>query len=382
MSTISRKAAQGIALVAVSALVLVGCAAAPEDEGTTAAEVESSTETEAPAESIDYKACMVSDAGGYNDASFNQEAYAGLLRAVDELGVTKAEVESPPSATQTDYATGVDSMISEGCDIVIGVGFLLGSAIRDAAIANPDVSFALIDSGLSNDDFSPLSLPNVKPIQYDTAEAAFLAGYLSAATTKTGKVATYGGLLLPSVTIFMDGFKQGVDHYNSEKGTAVEVLGATGDDSSSWAAVGNFDNIADGKVLSENFIQNGADIVLPVAGPVGIGTGQATLENEGALVIGVDSDWFNLDAHTEYKANILTSIEKKMSDAVFAVIQSGTADSFLGGDENQYIGNLANGGVRISPEHDVAYPAGIQAELDALQDAIISGELVVTSIYK
>lgn len=382
MSTISRKAATGIALAAVSALVLAGCAAAPEDEGTDSADTDTSTETETPVESIDYKACMVSDAGGYNDASFNQEAYAGLLRAVDELGIEKAEVESPPSATQTDYSTGVDSMISEGCDLIIGVGFLLGSAIRDAAVANPEVNFALIDSALSNDDFSPLSLENVKPIQYDTAEAAFLAGYLSAATTQTGKVATYGGLLLPSVTIFMDGFKQGVDYYNSEKGTEVEVLGATGDDSSTWAAVGNFDNIADGKVLSENFINSGADIILPVAGPVGIGTGQATLENEGALVIGVDSDWYNLDAHTEYKANILTSIEKKMADAVFAVIESGVNDAFLGGDENQYVGNLANGGVRISPEHDVAYPEGIQAELDALQDAIISGELVVTSIYK
>jgi Uncharacterized ABC-type transport system, periplasmic component/surface lipoprotein len=189
----------------------------------------------------------------------------------------------------------------------------------------------LIDSALSNDDFSPLSLENVKPIQYDTAEAAFLAGYLAAATTETGTVATYGGILFPTVTIFMDGFKQGVDYYNAEKGTDVQVLGAMDEDMANWSATGDFSDIAKGKNLSEQFIDQGADIVLPVAGPVGQGTGQASLDSEGVLLIGVDSDWYNLDAHAEYKQNILTSIEKKMSDAVFNVIQTGVDGTFVGG---------------------------------------------------
>ena len=368
MKTVSRTTAlKGLALAAVASLALAGCAAAP------------AAPTATP---VDYKACMVSDAGGFNDASFNQEAYAGLQQAVAELGVQEAKVESPEAATQTDYVSGIDSMIAEGCNLIVTVGFNLATATRDAAKANPEVNFALIDSALSNDDYSPLSLPNVKPIQYDTAEAAYLAGYLAAATSKTGKVATYGGMLFPSVTIFMDGFKQGVEAYNTAKGKKVVVLGATGTDSSKWAATGDFNDQAKGKTLTEGFFAQGADIVLPVAGPVGVGTGQATLDKKGTYVIGVDSDWFGLATHAAYKANILTSIEKKMAKAVLDVIKSGVEGSFTGGDENQYVGNLANEGVQISAQHDVAYPAGVQAELDALKADIISGKIVVASGYK
>lgn len=384
MSTISRRAAKGIALAAASALVLAGCAAAPDEEDNADnSDTESSeTETETEVETVDYKACMVSDEGGFDDASFNEEAFNGLQRAVDELGVESATVESNSGATLTEYSSAIESLVGEGCDIVFGVGFNLATAVRDAAQDNPDTDFALIDSALSNDDFSPLSLENVKPVQYDTAEAGFLAGYLAAASTETDKVATYGGILLPSVTIFMDGLKQGVDYYNTENGTEVEVLGATDEDQGNWSATGDFSDIAKGKNLSEQFIDQGADIILPVAGPVGQGTGQATLDAEGVMLIGVDSDWYTLDAHAEYKQNILTSIEKKMSDAVFNIIQTGIDGTFTGGDENQYVGNLANGGVRISPEHEVAYPDGIQAELDSLADQIIAGELVINSIYK
>jgi basic membrane protein A len=358
---------KGLALASVAALTLAGCASAPSTPAVTP---------------IDYKACMVSDQGGFKDASFNEEAYNGLKEAEATLGVQIASVESPETATQTDYVSGVDSMINEGCNIIINVGFALAAATRDAAKAHTDVNFALIDSGLSNDDFSPLSLDNVKPLQYDTAEAAFLAGYLAAATSKTGKVATYGGLLFPSVTIFMDGFKQGVAYYNAAKGKNVKVLGAEANDNQKWSATGDFSDVAKGKTLTEQFFAQGADIVLPVAGPVGKGSGQATLDHKGTYVIGVDSDWYGIAAHAEYKANILTSIEKKMAKAVLETIKSGVDGTFKGGDANQYVGNLANGGVQISAQHDVAYPAGVQAELDELQKKIVAGDLVVNSGYK
>ncbi|MFM6963691.1 MAG: BMP family protein [Micrococcales bacterium] len=348
------------AVVAVAALALTGCSA---------------TKT------VSYKACMVSDAGGFKDASFNEEAWNGLQNAKKDLGIEVATVQSPETATQTDFVTGVQSMVDAKCDLIVGVGFALATAIRDSAKANPKINYALIDSALSNDDYSPLSLDNVKPIQYDTAQAAFLAGYLAAAKSTTGKVATYGGMLFPSVTIFMDGFKQGVDYYNTENGKKVAVLGATGTDSSKWAATGDFSDQSKGKTLTEQFFAQGADIVLPVAGPVGIGTGQATLDKAGTLVIGVDSDWYGLAAHAAYKANILTSIEKKMAAAVEEVIKSGVDGKFMGGDANQFVGTLANGGVQIADQHDVAYPDGIQAKLDELKAKIIDGTIKVTSIY-
>ena len=367
MNNISRSTVvKALAGSAILALALTGCAAP------------AATPT---ATSIDYKACMVSDQGGFKDASFNEEAYNGLLEAKTTLGVQTAQVESPEKAAAADFVSGVGAMVTAKCNIIINVGFALAAATADAAKAHPEINFALIDSALSNPDYSPLSLDNVKPLQYDTAQAAFLAGYLAAATTKTGKVATFGGAPYPSVTIFMDGFKQGVDYYNTAKGTKVEVLGAAGTDSSKWSFTGDFSDVSKGKTLSENFISQGADIILPVAGPVGDGTGQATLEHPGTYVIGVDSDWYAIAAHTAYKANILTSIEKHMSKAVVDVIKSGVDGTFTGGDVNQYVGTLANGGVSIAPAHDVAYPDGIQADLDALQAKIISGEVKVTSIY-
>jgi len=367
LSTISRNMFKGAAVAAALALTLTGCASA------------NNTPTVTP---IDYKACMVSDAGGFKDASFNEEAYNGLKEAVATLGVQEAKVQSPETATQTDYVNGIQAMVDEGCNMIVTVGFNLASATRDAAKAHPEINFALIDSSLSNDDYSPLSLPNVKPIQYDTAQAAFLAGYLAAATSKSGKVSTYGGMLFPSVTIFMDGFKQGVDYYNMQKSKNVTVLGATGADSTKWSATGDFSDQTKGKTLTESFFSQGADIVLPVAGPVGIGSGQATLDHSGTYVIGVDSDWYNLPAHAAYKKNILTSIEKKMAGAVLDVIKSGVDKSFMGGDANQYVGTLANGGVMIAPQHDVMYPAGVQDELNAIAGKIKDGSLVVKSMYQ
>ena len=355
-----------LAAVAVASVALAGCASAP-------------AKTASP--TVNYKACMVSDSGGFKDASFNEEAYNGLLNAKKDLGVKTAQVESPNTATQTDYTSAVQSMVSEGCNLIINVGFALASATADAAKKHPKIDFALIDSALSNPDFSPLSLPNVKPIQYDTAQAAFEAGYLAAATTKTGKVATYGGMLFPSVTIFMDGFKQGVAYYNKAKGKNVVVLGAEGTDSSKWAATGDFNDVAKGKTLTEQFFSQGADIILPVAGPVGQGSGQATLDHKGTLVIGVDSDWYGIPTHAKYKANILTSVEKKMAKAVEEIIKTGVDGKFTGGDANQYVGTLANGGVMIAPQHEVAYPAGVQKELDQINSDIISGKIKVTSIY-
>ncbi len=367
MKNISRSTVvKAFAGSAILALALTGCAAP------------AATPTATP---IDYKACMVSDQGGFKDASFNEEAYNGLTEAKTTLGVQTAQVQSPEKAAAADFVSGVGAMVTAKCNIIINVGFALAAATADAAKANPDINFALIDSALSNPDYSPLSLPNVKPLQYDTAQAAFLAGYLAAATTKTGKVATFGGAPYPSVTIFMDGFKQGVDYYNTNKGGSVEVLGASGTDSSKWSFTGDFSDVSKGKTLSEQFIAQGADIILPVAGPVGDGTGQATLEHPGTYVIGVDSDWYNIPAHAAYKANILTSIEKHMSKAVVDVIQSGVDGTFTGGDANQYVGTLENGGVAIAAQHDVVYPDGIQADLDALQAKIISGDVKVTSIY-
>ena len=352
---------KGLALASVAALTLAGCAAAPSEP--TAAEV-------------DYRACMVSDAGGFDDGSFNEEAYNGLLEAKAALGVKTSEAKSD---SDVDYQPNVDAMVAEGCNMVVNVGFALGAATDVASAAHPDVSFVLVDDNLKNEDFSFRSVDNVKPLLFDTAEAAFLAGYVAAGTSKTGKVATFGGIGYPSVTIFMDGFKQGVEHYNSVKGKKVQVLGAPGNDQSKWTMTGDFTDVAKGKTVSANFIKQGADVILPVAGPVGLGAGQAALDADGVYVIGVDTDWFINPKFDSFKSLVLTSVQKNMSVAIFEAIEAGLGGSFTGGAA--YVGTLKNKGVGISPEHDAAWGMGIADEVAALQEQIINGDLDVKSAY-
>ena len=351
---------KGLALASVAGLTLAGCASAPAEPTVTP---------------VDYKACMVSDEGGFDDGSFNEEAYNGLKEAIAVLGVQSAEAQSESG---TDYQPNVDAMVAEGCNIVVPVGFALGAATDVAAAANPKVNFAPVDTNLVNADFSPKYVDNVKPLLFDTAEAAFLAGYVAAGTTKTGKVATFGGAPYPSVTIFMDGFKQGVAYYNEAKGKSVKVLGTDGDDASKWTMTGDFSDVAKGKTVSANFIKQGADVIMPVAGEQLGALSEAIKEStKNVVMIGVDSD--RALNSPEYAPLLLTSVEKRMTKAVFEIIKGLAVDkTAFSGDA--YLGTLANDGTGLSPFHDLdgKVSADIKSKLDELKAAIIAGTIDAT----
>ncbi|KGJ73276.1 membrane protein [Cryobacterium roopkundense] len=361
MTIKTRKAALGgLAMFGVVAL-LAACAPAPTDS------------TSGDAAASDFLPCIVSDFGGFDDKSFNQSSYDGISAAADELGV---EFKQAESTTEDQYAGNVSSMVDQGCNFILTVGFALANATRDAAQANPEVEFAIIDSALSNDDFSPLALDNVKPVLYDTAQAAYLAGYLAAGTTKTGVVGTYGGLQFPSVTIFMDGFADGVAKYNEDKGTTVTVLGWD-KAAQTGSFAGSFDDIAAGKTLSQGLIDQGADIILPVAGPLFQGTAQAITDSgKDVAIIGVDSDLF--ETTPEFDALYLTSVMKQMTDATKQIIVDAAGGDF---SAEAYVGTLENEGVLLAPLHDFESKVdpALMTEIDALKASIISGDIVVTS---
>src|SRR5699024_4122031 len=167
-------------------------------------------------------------------------------------------------------------MVQQGCNITIGVGFLLEDHIQEAAEANTDLNFGLVDSTFTDpaeeEDGAPVpvELPNAKPIIFNTAEAAYLGGYLAAGMTETGTVATFGGLPIPSVSIFMDGFVDGVAKYNEDNDADVQVLGWD-KEAQNGTFSGDFEDQGQGQALTNEFIAQGADIVMPVAGPVGLG---------------------------------------------------------------------------------------------------------------
>jgi basic membrane protein A len=214
----------------VASLVLAACgAAATEAPAAVEDPVAEEPATEVPAteepaeEMMTYSACQVTDVGGIDDKSFNQTAYKGMLDAEADFGIEPSYLESQQ---QTDYESNINAFLEEGCDLIISVGFLMDGATQAAATANPDQLFGIVDVDFIDfSDFSDITFDNVKELTFQTDEAAFLAGYVAASVSQTGTVATFGGLQFPTVTIFMDGFSYGVDYYNEQNGTTVNVLG-------------------------------------------------------------------------------------------------------------------------------------------------------------
>ncbi|KPL78361.1 membrane protein [Ornatilinea apprima] len=310
------------------------------------------------------KVCQVTDAGGIDDKSFNATAYKGVVEAADKMGFEGKYLESQQ---QTDYEKNINAFLEEECDLIVTVGFLLGDATAAAATANPDQKFAIVDFA-----YDP-AFENVLGLTFDTDQAGFLAGYLAAGMTKTGKVGTFGGMQIPTVTIFMDGFAEGVAYYNQEKGTEVEVLGWD-PETQTGLFTGNFESTDDGRALGETLMDEGADIIMPVAGPVGLGTAAAIMERGNAYMIGVDYDWYV--SAPEYASIMLTSVEKGMDVAVFEAAKAVAAGNFAGG---AYLGTLENGGVGLAEYHDLdsMVPADLKAEVEALKAMIIAGDVKV-----
>ncbi len=308
-----------------------------------------------------YKACFVSDIVGLDDRRWNEQLWKGLQRAEQQWGIQTQVWESTSSS---DYAPYLEEALAAGCDLVATSGFFMYDATLAAARANPDVLFTFPDPAYDD-------LPdNLLQQDFFTDEAAFLAGYLAAGMTETGVVATFGGLQIPVVTLNMDGFALGVAHYNDIHSKRVTLLG--------WdplkqhgAFTGNFERTADGRAMAERFMDQGADIIFPVAGPVGLGAAAVAAER-GGLIIGVDSDWER--TAPEYGDVVLGSVIERTDILLLEAIRIGMA---LGSEEWILYGTLGNGGVELLLNTDEAFtiPASLQRELEELKLAIMVGEV-------
>ena len=370
-----RAVASGItALLAMAALA--ACGDAPESS-TPDAGSDDTTAATSEAPEIDYLPCIVSDAGGFDDKSFNQLSYEGVEQAANELGVEFKGVESN---SENDYAPNLESLVNEGCNTIVTVGFALASATKDSAKANPDIEYVLIDDaadgGADGTTFDgKADEPNIKPLLYDTAQAAFLAGYAAADYSKTGVVGTYGGQPYPTVTIFMDGFKQGVDYYAQEKGKDVKVVGWNGKDGS---FTGGFEANETATNTARQLLDQDVDVILPVGGPIYQGALTA-IEDSGkdVALIGVDADFFETDPTTADV--VLTSILKNMKVSTYeAIMSAASGDDF---DFTPYVGTLENDGVGLAPFHNFEDKVNpdLQGELDTIKAGIIDGSIPVKS---
>jgi basic membrane protein A len=200
-----------------------------------------------------------------------------------------------------------------------------------------------------------------------------LAGYASASWSRTGVMGTFGGIQIPPVTAFMDGFLAGANYYNDQQGATVRVLGWDG---STGSFTGNFDSLDDARGLTVGMLQENADVILPVGGPIGQGTFAAIEDqNAEAVGLGVDVDW--TETVPQYSSLMLTHVLKRIDQSVFLAIQRA-----VNGEAPQpvFLNNLENEGVGLGEFHD--YEGDIsdetRSQLDQLQQDLINGDVAVS----
>jgi basic membrane protein A len=355
------------AVLAVAALVTAACGSTSNNSSSG-----SSSSSSSPAASTAGKflGCMVTDTGGIDDKSFNASSWQGMQEA-QSAEPSKISVKYLQSTTSADYASNISAFQGQKCGIIVTVGFLMAGATQTAAKASPSGKFAIVD-------FPKFPQKNIDSLVFNTVQAGFLGGYLAAGMTKTGKVATFGGQKLPTVTIYMDGYWDGVQYYNSQHHTHVQVLGWN-EKTQTGEFTNSFTNLSMGQTITQQFITEGADIIFPVAGGVGLGAMKAVqnADNQSGSQK-VNAMWVDTDgcvSAPQYCKYFITSVEKGIATAVKGSVLSAANGSFKGG---AYIGTLANGGTGIAPYHDFAskVPATLQSEVNTVKQDIISGKIV------
>ena len=321
------------------------------------------------AQNASFLGCQVTDTGGIDDRSFNATAWKGMQDAKQKLGIQIKVLESD---SQNDFAPNLRAFVQQKCGLIITVGFLLGDATKASAKQNPNQKYAIVDFA-----YAPKDVPNnnVLGLTFSTDQAAFLAGYTAAAVSKSHKLGTFGGINIPTVTIFMDGFWAGVQYYNKQKNASVQLLGWNPAKPKAGLFTGDFTNQDNGKRVTETLLGEGADIILPVAGPVGLGAAAAVKAAGGDNhMVWVDTD--GCVSAAQYCDLFLTSVQKNMDVAVETAIKDTLDGKFKGGT---YVGTLANNGVGIAPFHqlDSQVPQTVKDELNTIKQGIVDGSISV-----
>jgi basic membrane protein A and related proteins len=368
--TVKHTALISAAATAAVSLLLAACGTSSSSAPSSSASSPSAAPTTAAAAGK-FLACLVTDTGGINDKSFNQSSWQGMQEA--QTANPNVQIKYLQSTTQADYVPNINSFLAEKCGIIITNGFLMGQATQTAAQKNPSQHFAIVDFS-----YSP-ALNNVDALIFDTAQDGYLGGYLAAGMSKTGKVATFGGMKLPTVTIYMDGYYDGVQAYNAKHHTNVQVLGWS-EKTQNGSFTGDFTNQTKGQTTTQTFISEGADIIFPVAGNVGLGAAKAvqSADNAGGHVSML---WVDVDGCVlapQYCKYFISSVTKGVVAAVKTAVTDAASGSFKGGN---FIGTLSNGSLGLAPFHDYAskVPASLQAELKSLQTQIENGTIKVAT---
>jgi basic membrane protein A and related proteins len=329
-------------------LVAAGCGG-DDEEGGAGTEGGAATTGEAGGgEAI--RACLVTDIGGLNDRGFNSLANEGLERAASELGVETRVLESRSDA---DYVPNLSECATQGFDLIISVGFLMGQATEDAAKQFPDATFAIIDNAYEAPE------PNLQGLVFKEQEVGYLVGYLAGLITESNTVSSVGGQKIPPVDRFIAGYQKAVVDANPD----AKALNGYSQD---------FVDQAKCKEVALDQIAKGSDVVFQVAGGCGLGALDAAKE-KGVWGIGVDADQSFLGDH------ILTSAQKKVDEAVFQTIEMVVNGETVGGGTTVF--GLAEDAVGLGKVSSKV-PQDILDQVDEQKQKIIDGEIEIPDEVK
>lgn len=293
-----KKKVLAVLLAAAMVFSLAACSSSSSSSEDTSASGDTSSEESsdtAEASTVDgssFKVGLITDTGGINDESFNQSSWEGLNLAIDDFGITANYLEA---ASESDYATNLATFVDEDYDLIICVGYMLADACAEAAEANPDIAFAIIDD-------STIEMDNVTCLMFEQEQAAYLAGYAAGLTTESDIIGFVLGMSSETMHQFGYGYLAGAIDANPD----VTVLQYNAN---------SFADAATGKADAQAAITNGADVVFHAAGGTGLGVIEACSE-AGIYAIGVDSDQSSVAPEV-----VLTSALKRVDTAVYDTVE-------------------------------------------------------------
>lgn len=300
---------------------------------------------------------LVLDKGGKDDKSFNSAAVAGAERAAKEFGIKIKDVESPDDAA---FEPAMRTFAERGIPLVLAVGFAQADALKKVAPNFPNTNFAIVDA--------VVDAPNVASLMFEEQEGSFLVGYLAGLVTKTNKVGFVGGMDVAMIRRFLMAYEAGVKAANPKANVLNGFVGIT---SSAWA------NPTRGRELALSQMSQGADVLFHAAGASGMGVFDAveTDTKKSTYAIGVDSNQNGIKP-----GRVLTSMLKRVDNAVYEIIKSQVEKKFVGGHRSF---GLKDKGVDYAvDEHNKDLISPYAEKLEKVRQEIIDGKIAVPDFYK
>jgi basic membrane protein A and related proteins len=302
----------------------------------------------------DIQVGLIASSDNLMDGSFNEMAYAGLLRARDDLGIQENVYLS---ADEDAIEANLAECVADGNALCIMVGFMGAEPTYNAALANPSTLFAILD--FSYADYPP----NLQGAVFASEEAAYLAGTLAGKMTGSNIIGLIGGMDIPPVNDFLCGFEQGAVDINPEVTTF-------------WTYLETFVDQDAGAAAAQEMLDEGADVIFPAAGPAGTGA-LFTATQAGAWAVGVDVDQYmtvfggGIEPGADH---LLTSAIKRLDNVVFQIISETLSDNFVPGTVKY---DLAVEGVGLAPYHaaDAAIPDDAKAAVEAARAGLLDGSI-------